>query len=143
MFRVYDTEMCEWVKDNVYLNPDGDLFLIKKSIFGKPKKFILLEPDRYVYHNDIELYDMNNNLVCVGDYIKAKVSEDRSVVGLVVFAEELSAYIILCEDTDEFFTLGSEVTEFIQIIGNVFDGYEIEIEEDEVDDKRALPESER
>ena len=141
MFRVYDTEMCEWVKDNVYLNPDGELFLIKKSIFGKPKKLILMEPDRYIYHNDIELYDKNDNPVYVGDYVKAQITEDKSVVGLVCYAHDMSAYIILCED-NIFYTLGSEVCEFIEVIGNVFDGYEIEIEEDEIDGERTLQESE-
>lgn len=130
-YRVYDIESNQWIKDNVYLNPDGNLFLIKKSIFGRTKKPILLDSDRYVYHDDIELYDREGNPIFVGDYIKAEVSEDRSVIGLVCFAQELSAYIILCDDTNEFFTLGSEVTEHIEKIGNVFDGYEIDIEETE------------
>lgn len=134
MFRVYDTQECEWIRDNIYLNPDGNLFLIKKSIFGRTKKPILLDSDRYMYHNDIELYDRENNLIFVGDYIKAEVSEDRSVIGLVCFAQELSAYIILCDDTNEFFTLGSEVCQLITKIGNVFDGYEVDIEETEEDE---------
>lgn len=142
MYRVYDMDMCEWVKDDVYLNPDGELFLIKKSMLGRAKAPIELSQDRYVYHNDIELLDKNGNLVYMGDYIKAQVSEDKSVIGLVTYALELSACIILCDDTNEFFTLGSETTEFIEIIGNVFDGYEIEIEEDEVDGERTLQESE-
>ena len=131
MFRVYDTQACEWIRDNIYLNPDGDLFLIKKSIFGRTKKPILLELDRYIYHNDIELYDKNNNMVYIGDYIKAQVEENRSVIGLVTYAHEMSAYIILCDETNEFFTLGSNVCELIEIVGNVFDGYEIDIEETE------------
>lgn len=131
MFRVYDIERSQWIKDNVYLNPDGDLFLIKKSMFGRTKKSILLESDRYIYHNDIELYDKNNNMVYIGDYIKAQVEENRFVIGLVTYAQDMSAYIILCDETNEFFTLGSEVTELIEIIGNVFDGYEVDIEESE------------
>jgi hypothetical protein len=132
-YRVYDTQACEWIKDNIYLNPDGDLFLIKKSIFGRTKKTVLLESDRYVWHQDIELYDKNNNMVYIGDYIKAQVEENRSVIGLVAYAHEMSAYIILCDDTNEFFTLGSNVCELIEIIGNVFDGYEVDIEETEED----------
>lgn len=130
MFRVFDTEKNQWIRDNIYLNPDGDLFLIKKSIFGRTKKPILLESDRYVYHNDIELYDKDNNLVYIGDYIKAQIEENRSVIGLVTYAHEMSAYIILCDD-NKFYTLGSNVCELIEIIGNVFDGYEVDIEETE------------
>jgi hypothetical protein len=130
LFRVFDTEKNQWIRDNIYLNPDGDLFLIKKSIFGRTKKPILLESDRYVYHNDIELYDKDNNLVYIGDYIKAQIEENRSVIGLVTYAHEMSAYIILCDD-NKFYTLGSNVCELIEIIGNVFDGYEVDIEETE------------
>lgn len=129
-YRVYDTQACEWIKDNVYLNPDGDLYLIEKSMFGRAKNPILLESDRYIYHNDIELYDKNNNMVHIGDYIKAQVEENRFVIGLVTYAHELSAYIILCDD-NKFYTLGSNVCELIEIIGNVFDGYEVDIEETE------------
>lgn len=137
MFRVFDTEKNQWIRDNIYLNPDGDLFLIKKSIFGRTKKPILLESDRYVWHQDIELYDKNNNMVYIGDYIKAQVEENRSVIGLVVYAHEMSAYIILCDETNEFFTLGSNVCEHIEKIGNVFDGYEIDIEETEEDSEEV------
>lgn len=132
-YRIYDIERNQWIKDNVYLNPDGDLFLIKKSIFGRTKKPVLLDSDRYVWHQDIELYDKNNNLVYIGDYIKAQVEENRSVIGLVAYAHEMSAYIILCDD-NKFYTLGSNVCELIEIIGNVFDGYEIDIEETEEDE---------
>jgi hypothetical protein len=134
--RVYDIQKNQWIKDNVYLNPDGDLFLIKKSIFGRTKKPILLDSDRYVWHQDIELYDKNNNMVYIGDYIKAQVEENRSVIGLVTYAHEMSAYIILCDD-NKFYTLGSNVCELIEIIGNVFDGYEIDIEETEEDSEEV------
>lgn len=124
MYRVYDIEAKEWVKDNVYLNPDGDLFLIEPSMFGKMKKPALLLEDKYICHRAIELLDKNGKDIFVGDFIKAQVEENRSVVGLVCYAHELSAYIILCDETNEFFTLGSETVEFIEVIGNVFDGYE-------------------
>ena len=123
MFRVFDTEKREWVRHNVYLNPNGDLFLIKQSLFGMVKVPLALSPDRYIYHRDIGLTDKNQKEVFEGDYIRAQVTEDRSVVGLVAFAVELSAWVILCVDSDEFYTLGSETCEFIEVIGNVFDDY--------------------
>ena len=129
MYRVYDNEKKCWIKDNVYLSPDGELFLIKRSAFGWTKLPLALSQERYVYHKAIDLWDKNQNQIYEGDYIQAKVDKDKSVVGMVVFAQELSAYVILCVDSDEFFTLGSETMEFIQIIGNVFDGYK-EVKED-------------
>ena len=134
VFRVYDTENKVWLKDDFYLSPNDELFLIKKSIFGKPKTIELLYQDRYVYHKAIDLWDKNNVQVYEGDYIKAHVEEDKFVIGVVAFAHELSAYIILCVDSDIFYTLGSSVSTEIEIIGNVFDGRK----EDEKDGQSSL-----
>lgn len=123
MFRVYDNQKKVWVTDKVYLSQNGELFKIKQSVLGWVKTPLVLSRERYVYHRDIGLYDKNSSLVYEGDYILAKVAEDREVVGMVVYAHELSAYVILCVDSDEFFTLGSSVSTEIQIIGNIFDGY--------------------
>lgn len=123
-YRVYDTEQKKWVNDKVYLAPDGELFIINQSILGRIK-ISQLPHERYVYHRAINLWDKKEVQIYEGDYIQAQVGTDKSVVGLVVFAVELSAYIILCVDSDEFYTLGSEVTDLIQVIGNVFDSYEV------------------
>ena len=138
-YRVYDTKKKFWLKDNIYLNPDGELFLIKKSMFGMVKVPLALSQDRYIYHKAIDLWDKNQRQVYEGDYIQAQVSEDKSVVGLVAFAVELSSWVILCVDSDEFYTLGSDVSSEIEVIGNVFDGYK----EEKKDGKQALSRSEK
>lgn len=137
MFRVYDNKERKWIKKNVYLSPNGDLYMIKQSLFGMVKIPLALDANRYIYHRDINLYDKDGRPVFEGDYILAKVAEDKEVIGFVVYAHELSAYVILCVDSDEFYTLGSETTEFIKVIGNVFDGYKKE----KKDGKQALSKS--
>ena len=124
MFRVYDTHKKEWVKDKIYMSPDGDLYILKTSIFSGAKLELLPDDDRYICHKDIELYDKENKLIFEGDYLEAEISEDETVIGLVTYASELSGYVILCVNSDTFYTLGSEVSERIKIVGNVFDGYE-------------------
>lgn len=123
MFRVYSKKDKKWVTNKIYMSPDGDLYILKNSIFSGVK-LELLQEVLYIYHNDIGLYDKEDVLVYEGDYIEAKISDDKTVIGLVAYAHELSAYVILCVDSDEFYTLGSEVTEYIKVVGNVFDGYE-------------------
>lgn len=123
-FRVFDLEKEKWVKKYVYQNANGELFLIKPSIFGFIKRVIFLSDDRYICHRDIELWDKNGKLIFEGDYLEAEVDIDRTVRGVVVYSTELSAYIILCDELSEYFTLGKEVSELIKVIGNVFDGYE-------------------
>lgn len=120
-YRVYDKKKKRWVKDDIYLTPDGELLQSTKSLFGNKLTFV--SQDRFVYQKAIELNDKNDVPIYIGDYLEAKVAEDKTIRGMVTFASELSAYIILSFDTDEYFTLGTEVCEFIEVIGNVFDDF--------------------
>ena len=120
MYRVYDNLEDEWVAKDVYLAPNGNLVMIKQ-VMGLFKSPIVLDSNRFIYHRSIGLQDVNGIEVFEGDYIQAKIDEDKSVIGLVVFAEELAAYIVLVEETNEFYTLGSDVADLIEIVGNVFD----------------------
>lgn len=118
-YRVYDKKKKRFVQDNIFLTPEGELVESKKSIFGD--KITFVSQNRYVYQKYIELDDKDGKQIYVGDYLEATVAEDRVIEGMVTFAPELSAYIILCFETEEYFTLGSDVVQFIRVIGNVFD----------------------
>lgn len=123
MFRVFDTQEKCWLDRDVYLSNNGELLMINRSVLGMIKSVVKLPPERYVFHKAIDLWDKEDRRVYEGDYIQAQVDEDKNVVGLVTFAHELSSYVILCVDSDEFYTLGSNVKEHINVCGNVFDGY--------------------
>lgn len=118
-FRVYDKKKKKFITDNIFLTTDGELVESKKSLFGNKMTFV--DQNRFIFQKYIELNDMNNTPIFIGDYLEAKVAEDRTVIGMVTFAPELSAYIILCFDSEEYFTLGESVCELITVIGNVFD----------------------
>lgn len=118
-YRVYDKKKKRWVKDDFFLTPDGDLLQSEKSLFGNKMTFV--SKDRYVYQSSIGLLDKNGRLIYVSDYVRAKISEDKEVVGLVTYASELSGYVILCFETDEYFELGESVSKLIEVIGNVFE----------------------
>lgn len=118
-YRVYDKKKKKFVTDNVYLTPDGELVESKKSLFGSKMTFV--DGNRYVYQKYIDLNDKNNTPIYIGDYVNAQVEEDRMITGMVTFSEELSAYIILCFDSGEYFTLGTNVSNLIEVVGNVFD----------------------
>lgn len=118
-FRVYDKKKHKFVIDNIFLTPEGELVESKKSIWGNKMTFV--DGNRFVYQRYIGLEDKNGKSIYIGDTLEAQVAEDRIVKGVVTFAEELSAYIILCFDPDEYFTLGTEVVQYIEVVGNVFD----------------------
>lgn len=118
-YRVYDKKKRKFVTDNVYLTPDGELVESKRSLFGNKMTFV--DGNRFVYQRYIGLEDKNEKPIYIGDMLEAQVAEDRIVKGIVTFAEELSAYIILCFDPDEYFTLGTDIIQYIEVVGNVFD----------------------
>lgn len=118
-YRVYDKKKHKFIKDNIFLTPDGELVESKKSLFGNKMSFV--DSDRFVYQRSTELQDKNDNEVFVGDYLEAQVDEDRVINGLVTFADELGSFIILCFDTGEYFVLSQSVCGLIKIIGNIFD----------------------
>lgn len=118
-YRVYDKKKRKFVTDNIFLTPDGELVESKKSLFGN--KITFVDQNRYVYQRSIDLEDKNGTEIFVGDYLKARVAEDREITGLVTYSEQLSSYVILSFTTDEYYTLGESVREFIEVDGNVFD----------------------
>lgn len=118
-FRVYDRKKKKFIENNIFLTPDGELVESKKSLFGNKMTFV--DQDRYVYQKYIELNDKNGTPIYIGDYLEAQVAEDRVIQGIVTFAEELSSYIILCFDSGEYFTLGTDVCKYIEVVNNVFD----------------------
>lgn len=120
MYRVRDLEKDCWVKDNIYLspNPFSELYTFKGVL---KNKFTLLPNDKYVIHKEIGLYDKNEILIYEGDVIRAQVADDKDIIGLVTYANDLAAYIILCYQTDEYYVLGTDVCQCVEIIGNVFD----------------------
>lgn len=118
-YRVFDKKKKRFVTDNIFLTPDGELVESKKSLFGNKLSFI--SQDRYVYQRSIGLYDKDNMLIHVGDYLSAEVADDKVVTGLVTYAEELASYVILCFESEEYFVLSNQVCDRIKIVGNVFD----------------------
>jgi hypothetical protein len=123
LYRIYDNKKARWLEDNIYLAPNGDLFMMKK-VMGLVKLLVVLDQDRYVCHQMINLQDVANTDIYEGDYILAKVEEDKEIVGLVVFADELGGYVLLDSKENKYYALGSDIKEFIKVIGNVFEGYE-------------------
>ena len=120
-FRVWDKREKKWLHDNIYLNPEGELLKMCKSALGLSKPTFVAQ-DRYIYQKSIDLYDRNNKEIYVGDYLEAEVSDNKIVKGMVTFAPELSSYIILCDESSEYFTLGESICKYIRIVGNVFEG---------------------
>lgn len=128
-YRVYDTKHKEWIYKDIFMSQDGELFMSKKILFIF-NKLCLLPQSRYVSQEFVGLHDRNNQPIYIGDYVEAQITEDKKIIGVITFANETSGYIILGINENKFYTLGEYVSEYINVIGNVFET-SIEVEDND------------
>ena len=121
MYRVYDNKGKCWVREGIYLSPNNDLSISKKTFFGT-EKLSLVSDHRYVYHRDIGLPDKNNHLIFEGDICK---NERLNIVGLISYIESNASYCFLDYDNSTWYTLGTEACKELEIIGNIFDNIDL------------------
>lgn len=121
MYRVYDNvEKC-WVKKEIYISPNDDLSMSKKSMFGT-EKLSLVSNQRYIFHKDIGLRDMNKTPIFEGDICKiAKLN----VVGVIAYCFEHAAYYLFDYSNFRYYSLGIDKCKEIEVIGNVFDNNDL------------------
>ena len=117
MYRVYDNKEKCWVKKGVYISPNNDLSISKKAMFGT-EKLSLVSNQRYVFHRDIGLRDMNNTLIFEGDVCRIARLD---TVGVIAYYPEHAAYYLFDYTNSKYYTLGIDKCKEIEIIGNVFD----------------------
>ena len=118
-FRVYDKKKKKFIENGILLTPEGELVESKKSFFGNKLSFV--DQDRYVYQKYIELDDKDGTPMYIGDYVKAEINEDETVLCMVTFSSQVSAFIIIRLDKDEWFPLGESLCSRVKVVGNVFD----------------------
>ena len=121
MYRVYSHIENKWIKRDVYLAPNNDLFISKKTLFGT-EKLSLVSDKKYTYHKDIGLNDKNNVLIFEGDICKI---EHLNVIGTISYIPEHASYYLLDDKNLKYYPLSEEHCKQIEIIGNVFDNQDL------------------
>lgn len=121
MYRVYDNKDKCWVKKGIYISPNNDLSISKKAMFGT-EKLSLVSNQRYVFHRDIGLRDMNNTLIFEGDVCRIARLD---TVGIVAYCSEHAAYYLFDYANSKYYTLGIDKCKEIEVIGNVFDNEDL------------------
>ena len=124
MFRVFDIIEHRWVKDDIYLAPNNDLFMLKKTKLGT-KKMSLVSDKRYIVHKHIGLSDMKNIMIYEGDIVEVQINKDSKINMLVTYSPDISSYIILDFNENKYYSLGINNRKFVKVIGNVFENCDL------------------
>lgn len=116
MYRVYDNQTKSLVKDKIYISPNGDLYIAKKTLFGE--KLELVSDRKYTKHRSIGLRDGNNVEIYEGDVCRI---ESLDVTGVITYIPEHASYYLLDNQKYKYYPLHEARCRQLKVVGNVFD----------------------
>lgn len=117
MYRVYDTKEKEWIKQNVYIAQNEDIFISQKEIF-KYVKLSLVLGCRYVFQNSIDINDKENRLIFEGDICEFMNGQ----IGVVIYIADYASYLLFDFHNKKYYTLNKLFcNKNLKVIGNQFD----------------------
>ena len=132
MFRVRNIKDDKWEIGEFHISNNGDLMKVNvtKSKFGKEKIDInLLSENKYVWQQDIGYDDKYGNHIYEGDICRIETS-DGFIMCVVAYIPSRASYMMLDNENSKYYEFHNEAKDYIEIVGNVFDGkfdYEQEV----------------
>ena len=133
MYRVYSKNEKKWLKEGVYLSPNNDLYISKKTLFGT-EKLILVSDNKYIWHKDIGLYDKNDTLIFEGDICRI---EHLDIVGVIAYASERASYYIFDDKNSKYYTVRVDYCKQIEVIGNICENQNLLATEEQTENEYA------
>ncbi|MBR5604227.1 MAG: hypothetical protein IKW51_08460 [Bacteroidales bacterium] len=115
MYRIYDNQTKKFLYNNIYIYPNGDVFISKKTLFGE--KLELMSDRRYIKHRSIGLRDGNHVEIYEGDICKI---ESTNVTGVITYIAEQASYCLLDKKNYKYYHLSEARCKQLKVIGNVF-----------------------
>lgn len=131
MLRIFDKLKGRWIKNDIYISTNENMFKIDRTLFKNKEKLVQVSSERYVIHKDIGLVDKNYQLIYEGDIVNAQISEDEFIIVEIAYVNQTASYMAFDFKTDTAYSITEEGCKFMEVVGNVFDTPELlEVTED-------------
>lgn len=127
-FRVYDNVNHKWADGDFCLSSFGDLFAVKRTLFGN-EKIEIVDDEDYTVHMCTESRDKYGNFIFEGDI--CKYTGDDNTSGVVAYYEDNCAYYIFDDENSTYYRMIPDNREEMVIVGNVFDGIIYDVNENQ------------
>lgn len=145
MYRIWDVENKVWVNqpdknnslDSFFIvTPDEQIFYVEqKSNKFNSKVYYNVYPTEegaYFYHNDTQIYDVEENLVFEGDIV-----ECDGHVYIVSYFDVIAGFALVDLTSNDAFPLRPNAHK-VKIIGNVFEDQDIIADAEHFDDVQEI-----
>lgn len=129
-YRVWNNKIKNWVAQDIYLTPYGELVTTEKSFFGRVK-LKSVNPDDYILHRSTDMFDRYDTLIFEGDIVEVKFPNEEGkfeeveekTYMMVAHNPDSASFILLDYKNLKFYDLkildNPERCEYLEVIGNV------------------------
>ena len=114
-YKVFNNKEKHWVKDNVYIAPNGDIFDLRKMPFGMVK-MSKAKDEKYTIYYSTDVFDMHGTRIYEGDICRLSESD---TYGVVAYAEQHASYYLFDEKNERYYPLNTAACQQIEVVGHV------------------------
>ena len=134
MYRVYEKETKHLVRDNVFLAPNGNIYVSSQGFIAEKldlNKLDLVSNEDYIWQKSIGIFDKFGKMIFEGDIVTARIAKrsyennveeviESDEICVVAYLPQHASYYMFNEKNHAYYSFDIEnISERIEVIGNI------------------------
>lgn len=134
MYRVYERESKHLVRDNVFLAPNGDIYVSSQGFIAEKldlNKLDLVSNEDYIWQKSIGVFDKFGKMIFEGDIVKARITKrvynnnieeivESDEICVVSYIPQHASYYMFNRKNHSYYSFDIEnISERIEVVGNI------------------------